>query len=111
MIKHLECSFYCNGCKKEEIHCLVYINDVLVSSECKNCGRQVHFSEQTLMTYFAKDIVQRILTKPQRLSEELKKDLHKAILTLPSRIISKPYRLVEEMHEVVEEESKNRRKK
>jgi hypothetical protein len=109
-IKRMECDFYCNGCKQEGPHFLVYSNNVLVRSECANCGREVPFCEQTLLTLYAKDIVQRILTKPQRLSEELKRDLRHAILTLPVRLLTKPYRLVKEVEEVVDESKETTRK-
>ncbi|MDD2211924.1 MAG: bh protein [Clostridia bacterium] len=107
-IKRIQCDFYCNGCKQEGPHFLIYSNNVLLRSECAKCGREIPFCEQTLLTLYAQDIVQRILTKPKRVSEELKKDLHRAILTLPARIITKPYRLVKEVEEVVDENKKGK---
>lgn len=101
--KRIQCDFYCNGCQKEGTHELVYSNNVLIYAECANCGRVVPFSEETLLTIYAKEMVQRILTKPQRLGQELKRDLRHAILSLPVRVITKPYRLVKEVEEVVDE--------
>ncbi len=102
-MKRIQCDFYCNGCQQEGPHYLVYSNNVLIHSECLNCGRVVPFSEETLLSLYAKDIVQRILTKPQRLNQELKRDLRHAILSLPVRVITKPYRMVKEVEEVVDE--------
>ncbi|HHZ16887.1 MAG TPA: hypothetical protein PLJ33_01180 [Peptococcaceae bacterium] len=102
-LKRIECDFYCNGCHQEGPHFLVYSNDVLIRSECQNCGREVPFHEEALLKLYAKDMVKRILTKPKRLNEELKQDLRHAILTLPVRIITKPYRIVREVEEVVDE--------
>jgi uncharacterized ferredoxin-like protein len=102
-IKRIQCDFYCNGCQQEGAHELVYSNNVLIYAKCVNCGRVVPFSEKTLLTIYAKEMVQRILTKPQRLSQELKRDLRHAILSLPVRVITKPYRLVKEVEEVVDE--------
>jgi len=102
-LKRIQCDFYCNGCQQEGPHELVYSNNVLIYAECANCGRVVPFSEETLLTIYAKEMVQRILTKPQRLSQELKRDLRHAILSLPVRVITKPYRMVKEVEEVVDE--------
>jgi len=48
--------------------------------------------------------VERILTKPYRMTKELEEDLTKFILSLPIRIITKPYRIAREVGEIIKKE-------
>ncbi|VBB08504.1 Hypothetical protein LUCI_3777 [Lucifera butyrica] len=108
-ITRLEVGLSCSKCLKEQIHTLVYDNDVLIRSECQNCGKEVFFYEGSLLAVYAKEVVCRILTKPIRMSREFRRDLGNAIATLPSRIVSKPGRIMEEVRQVVNEEEEKKK--
>lgn len=107
----MEVDFLCSKCGQEGPHILVYNNDTLIRSECQNCGWEVNFCEESLLTIYAKDVVKRILTKPKRMNSELKLDLKHAMQTLPIRIASKPHRIVKEVQELVEDEAEQKKKK
>jgi len=45
---------------------------------------------------YGEQLIERILTKPQRLTEEYRRDLFEFFSTIPFRIITKPYRMLKE---------------
>jgi hypothetical protein len=49
-------------------------------------------------------LLDRILTKPHRITEEMRKDLTIFITSLPIRIMTKPIRLARELMDVVKED-------
>ncbi len=49
------------------------------------------------MACYGEDLVNRVLTKPRRITEEYEKDLIKFMKDIPFRIITKPYRLIKEI--------------
>lgn len=110
-IKKKEVELLCSRCRVEGTHVLVYSENILIRAECRSCGREVLFCEESLLTIYAKEMVGRILTKPKRMSRELQMDLRHAVHSLPLRIASKPRRMVTEVKEIVNEEKHTSKKK
>lgn len=99
----------CVQCLSLTDHSLTYQNGYLVSLECQQCGRRVeiapvqlasgstdvhHISRSHLDQLYHREFLRRILTKPARMEKELQEDLSVFLLTLPLRLLTKPYRLV-----------------
>ena len=76
----------------------------LKSIKCAECGSEIEIRREKLIGNYAVDFIERILTKPYRMTRELEKDLTKFILSLPIRIITKPYRIAKEVGEMIKKE-------
>ena len=74
------------------------------SIKCAECGSEIEIRREKLIGNYAVDFIERILTKPYRMTRELEKDLTKFILSLPIRIITKPYRIAKEVGEMIKKE-------
>jgi hypothetical protein len=72
-------------------------------SETKMFGRFFNNAEKLLETYTA-DLIDRALTKPHRITEEIKKDLSHFLKSMPIRIMTKPYRVAREVGDILHKE-------
>lgn len=81
-----------------------YAGTTLKSIKCIECGSEIEIRREKLLGNYAVDFIERIFTKPYRMTEELEKDLTKFILSLPIRIITKPYRIAKEVGEMIKKE-------
>lgn len=84
--------------------CSLYAGTTLKSVKCIQCGSEIEIRREKLIGNYALDFIERILTKPYRMTAELERDLTKFILSLPIRIITKPYRIAKEVGEVIKKE-------
>ncbi len=105
----------CTPCMMTTSHTITYVDGRLASIECENCHRRVEVHEQEptqgnqagpashhitlsgIHQIYSADFAQRILTKPHRIGEQLQEDLSLFLITLPLRLITKPYRLTKEI--------------
>jgi len=87
----------CVRCQKDCEHTVVYRGGMISSIICQECGIEVGFDQKKLMAYYGEDLVNRVLTKPRRITEEYEKDLIRFVRDIPFRIITKPYRLIKEI--------------
>ena len=100
----------CTSCMETTVHTLTYSNRHLVSIECEKCHRRTEMGEgfsdnvaSHKITFYdierldTEEFMQRILTKPQRMTRELEQDLSLFLVTLPLRMITKPYRIMREV--------------
>ena len=53
---------------------------------------------------YTTDFIDRVLTKPQRLTEEIKRDLSQFLKSIPIRILTKPYRIAREIGDILHQE-------
>jgi hypothetical protein len=95
--------FVCLFCQKETEHRVVYQGGIVRSIICKECGLGVGLDRTKLVALYGEKLIERILTKPQRLTEEYKKDLVEFFSTIPFRILTKPYRMLREFESLSEE--------
>lgn len=89
----VESYLHCIHCKEETPHTILYINNEINRVECEICHNKQEI-ELDIMKEFYKEIYQRISTKPSRITQEYKQDLNHFLLSIPKRVISKPYRLM-----------------
>jgi hypothetical protein len=97
-IHEMEADLFCIHCEEEVPHKLIYINDRLSRIECEVCHRVVELSLD-IKREAMKELYERISTKPARITHEYKEDLSHFLVTFPLRVVSKPFRLLKEIHD------------
>lgn len=103
MLKNLNTELFCIKCDKETVHEITYVGERLKSIRCSECGRTTTIDRKELVKYFTIDMIDRVISKPHRVTEELRNDLQHCIKTLPARIITKPFRTINEIRELLKE--------
>ncbi|MGB9813403.1 MAG: bh protein [Thermovenabulum sp.] len=100
----MEAELFCLHCNKNTPHTVYYVGNVLKRIKCENCGNEIEIRKEKLIENYALDFIERILTKPYRMTKELEGDIKKFILSLPIRIVTKPYRIVREVEDIFKKE-------
>lgn len=101
MTSNMKAELFCLHCNKDTPHIVTYAGNVLKSIKCKQCGNEIEIRRDKLIENYAVDFIERILTKPYRMTRELEEDITKFIISLPIRVITKPYRLVKEVENII----------
>ncbi|GKW44804.1 bh protein [Planococcus sp. NCCP-2050] len=96
-VKKMEAGLYCTNCKEEVDHEVTYINSDMKTIKCLQCGRTKELKVD-LKKEFYKEIVERIATKPKRVTKESKEGLGHLLFSLPVRTIKKPYRILKDVN-------------
>jgi hypothetical protein len=91
----------CNECGDVEMHELRYVGRILARSTCLTCGAAMKHDEADLRTAYLRDLESRLRTKPHRMLKRAARHPAKFISQLPSAIIHKPARLLEEAKPLV----------
>lgn len=87
----------CTSCGMETEHVLRYAGRLLVSTECGNCGALWHHSEADLRHAYIHDLESRVLSKPRRWVDRLRRHPVKTLASLPGAILSQPAKIVREV--------------
>jgi len=103
MTSKVKAQLFCLHCNKETNHIIIYKGEYLEDIKCSICGNEIRIREKLLETYTA-DFIERVLTKPQRITEEIKKDLSRFLKSMPIRILTKPYRVAREIGDMLHKE-------
>ncbi|ADL08181.1 hypothetical protein [Thermosediminibacter oceani] len=104
MTSKMEAELFCLHCNKDTPHVVTYVGKILKSIKCEECGNEIEIKREKLLENYAAEFIERILTKPYRMTRELEKDITKFILSLPIRIITKPYRIVKEVEDILKKD-------
>lgn len=99
---------YCLECREETEHILHYADGLLKEGRCTKCDSS--FSNRVkLLEIYGEKFMERVLTKPLRVAEELLDDLTGTIRSLPERVIKKPFREASRLANILdhEEDSKS----
>ncbi|WP_019535981.1 hypothetical protein [Paenibacillus ginsengihumi] len=89
----------CIRCKDETEHTITYLNEQISRVCCNACGKQLDFNIDISYEIYD-EVLKRIRTKPTRMTEEYRNHLKQFLLSLPARILSKPYRVYRESKEI-----------
>lgn len=100
MSSEMKAILFCLHCNKETEHTINYIGNIISSIRCEKCGTEIEVKKETLIGTYTEDFINRIITKPHRMTKELESDLTSFLISLPIRIITKPYRLLGEVKEI-----------
>ena len=104
MTTHLETELFCLHCNRECPHRITYLGTYLKEVRCQECGTHIEMDRKKILETYTAEIIDRLLTKPHRLTEELRKDLSNFIKSMPIRIMTKPLRVAKEIIEVIKED-------
>lgn len=99
----IEADLFCVNCENETTHEIEYKDEQIYRITCENCGIQVQINQEFVNKHFKEEFIKRIFTKPVRMTEEMEADLSLFLKSLPSRVISKPYRVYKEYTEKTKE--------
>lgn len=83
---------FCVNCNQNTLHKIVYINDQVAFIECECCHKSLD-TKLDIKNAFYHETYQRIYSKPKRLIGELENNPGLFFVTLPFRLLSKPYRM------------------
>ncbi|NPV43278.1 hypothetical protein [Koleobacter methoxysyntrophicus] len=101
MTTKMEAELFCLHCKEDTPHTVVYVGQSLKRIKCNKCGSALEIKKDKLIEHYAVDFIERVFTKPYRMTKELEGDLKKFIISLPIRIITKPYRIAKEVEDLI----------
>ena len=96
---------FCISCNEETPHTVTYIGSYLKSIKCDNCAKKVEIDRRHLRTVFAEDFIDRVLTKPHRMSRELKEAMAYLVPFLPKRLFREPKKVIKEIIEVLKKKN------
>ena len=99
---------FCISCNKESPHTVQYIGNYLRSVECDNCAKKIEIDRRHLRTVFAEDFINRILTKPHRMTEDMKKAVATLMPFFPKRLIREPLKVLKEIYEVLKRDNRKK---
>lgn len=102
---------FCLHCNKDTEHTITYAGDIIKSIKCEECGTELELNRENIIKEYTGDFIERVLTKPHRMTKELEKDIGEFLFSLPIRIITKPYRLFEEVKEITMSKKKDEKDK
>ena len=97
---------FCVNCNKESPHTVHYIGSYLKSVKCDSCLKMIEIDRRHLRTVFAEDFIDRILTKPHRINEDMKKAVAILMPFFPKRLIREPLKVLKEICEVLKKEKR-----
>ena len=94
---HEEAQLCCTACGLETEHTLRYAGRLLVSTECGNCGAMRHHPEPDLRHAYLHDLESRVLSKPGRWVNRLRRHPVETLVELPGAILSQPVKIAREI--------------
>ena len=77
----MKAELFCLHCNKDTPHTVTYAGKIK-SIKCTNTAARIEIRRDKLIENYAIDFIERIFTKPYRMTENLR-DLTKFILSLP----------------------------
>ena len=95
-ITKMQADLYCINCNKNTIHEVTYLGDSIEKITCLECEISLEIDEKLILSTYATDILNRVISKPERMSKEIKDDLSKFLCSIPFRVVTKPYRMIKE---------------
>ncbi len=102
-------TLFCINCNEETPHTVQYIGSYLRSVSCDNCTKKIEVDRRHLRTVFAEDFIDRILTKPHRMTEDMKRAVATLMPFFPKRLIREPLKVLKEIYEILKKNDKNKK--
>lgn len=90
---------YCLRCQSDTPHRLTYLNSTISKIKCLQCSRthRVHVNVKNELYH---ELLERIKTKPIRVTKEYRKNMTLFLKIFPRRVVNKPFRLYKEAKEM-----------
>ncbi|MCX6384172.1 MAG: bh protein [Actinobacteria bacterium] len=96
---------FCINCNSETSHTVNYIGEYLKSIQCDKCLKKVEIDRRHLRTVFAEDFIDRILSKPHRMSHDLKEAMACLVPFFPKRLFKEPKKVIKEIIDVLKKKN------
>ncbi|HIE43678.1 MAG TPA: bh protein [Candidatus Omnitrophica bacterium] len=96
-------NLFCLHCEKETPHEIAYAGNYLRKIKCTICHTEIKIDRDRILKFYTSEVLRRLFTKPERITEELRKDISSLLISLPFRIVSKPYRVAKEIFDIIKE--------
>ena len=104
MTAQMKTELFCLHCNRECLHTITYVGTYLKEVRCEECGTHIEIDRRKILETYTAEVIDRVLTKPHRITEEVRKDLSNFMHSLPIRILTKPLRVAKEIIEVVKQD-------
>ncbi|HAX17669.1 MAG TPA: bh protein [Actinobacteria bacterium] len=92
---------FCINCNEETEHSVNYIGEYLKSIKCEKCKKKFEIDRRHLRTVFAEDFIDRVLSKPHRMSRDFKEAMAYMVPFFPKRLFHEPKKVIKEIIEVL----------
>jgi hypothetical protein len=97
-------TLFCVNCNEETPHTVQYIGSYLRSITCDNCSKKIEIDRRHLRTVFAEDFIDRLLTKPHRINEDMKKAFATLMPFFPKRLFLEPLQVFREIYGILKKD-------
>jgi hypothetical protein len=101
-----EITLFCVNCNEDTPHTVYYIGSYLRSITCDNCSKKIEIDRRHLRTVFAEDFIDRVLSKPHRMTEEMRKAFATLVPFFPKRLFREPLHVMQEIYGVLKKDEK-----
>ncbi|WP_143008798.1 bh protein [Halanaerobium congolense] len=102
-MEKVETYLHCVQCDEETEHVVIYLDDEIKSIKCKKCDRVSGIDKKELFELYTVETVEHILKEPLKLNEGIKEDGSKFLFSFSKRLLTKPYRVIKEVFELLED--------
>jgi hypothetical protein len=97
-------ALFCVNCNEETLHTVQYIGSYLRSVTCDNCSKKIEIDRRHLRTVFAEDFIDRLLTKPHRINEDMKRAFATLMPFFPKRLFLEPLQVFREIYGILKKD-------
>ena len=101
-------ALFCISCGEETPHTVHYIGSYLRSVSCDSCSKKIEIDRRHLRTVFAEDFIDRILSKPHRMTEDMKKAFATLMPFFPKRLIKEPLQVLREIYAILKKDTEGK---
>jgi hypothetical protein len=91
----------CETCGTVTDHELHYAGRLLESTRCTRCGRHIELSHRALLPAYARDLEQRVASKPRRMLDRAAADPVGYAKQLPGAVLRQPLKFLREFWRLV----------
>jgi len=102
-ITKVRMDLFCEICNEDTVHVITYAGQKVIKAYCTNCNKEFHTSKDAALAAYTDDVIHRIRTKPKRIRAELKQDPVRSVISMPARLITKPFRIEKEYKDIKKE--------
>lgn len=97
-------TLFCVNCNEETPHTVQYIGSYLRSVSCDSCSKKIEIDRRHLRTVFAEDFIDRLLTKPHRINEDMKRAFATLMPFFPKRLFLEPLQVFREIYGILKKD-------
>ena len=95
-----QAELFCLHCQKDTLHEITYAGHRISNIECMECRTDLEVNDEQVVTHYMEEILHRLKTKPDRVSQDMKGHRGKYLLSLPCRLIKKVVNMTQDIREL-----------